>query len=96
MKKSILRFFAVGFDRIFIKKDAFANKMIDACNKRNIPITVNKYIWDPKKLQEKIDLIVQDGRFSGFILYETARYTKFGPKRDCSITMEEIKNLKIP
>jgi hypothetical protein len=96
LDEAILRFFAVGFDRIFIKKDAFANKMIDACNRHNIPITVNKYIWDPKKLQERIDVVVQDGRFSGFILYETARYTKFGPKRDCFITKEEIKNLKIP
>ena len=93
LDEAILRFFAISYNNVF--QDEIAKKMIASCKKNNIPITVNKYM-DAKRVKEQVDFVLQDGRFSGFILYETASFLKFGPEQSCSITMEEVKDLKIP
>ena len=92
LDEGILRMCHLPFDTVF--NDSVAAEMIARCEAKGIPLTVNRSI-SPNNPAE-FARVRQDGRFSGFILYETASYTKFGPKRDCFITKEEIKNLKIP
>ena len=92
--EGVLRFFDLPFNCIF--NDEIAQQVIASCRQRNIPICVNQYIKNlkPETLQAEYRSVLQDGRFSGFILYETRHFTKFGPEQGCSVTAESVKSLQ--
>jgi hypothetical protein len=92
MDEAILRFFSVPFAKVF--QDEVAKKMVASCRKSGIPVTVNKYLWEPEQLHNQVLTVKQDGRFSGFILYETASFLKLGPGPACAVTMEPVGTLK--
>jgi hypothetical protein len=68
--------------------------MVASCRKAGIPVTVNKYLWKPEQLHNQISTVKQDGRLSGFILYETASFLKLGSGPSCTVTMEPVSTLK--
>ncbi len=71
MDAAILRFYALPFDAIY--DDPIAQEMIATCTRHGIPICVNRYIGlAGKTLSAEFQRISRDGRFSGFIFYETA------------------------
>ena len=73
LDEGILRLFQLPFDAVF--DDAVAAEMIARCRQESIPLTVNRYI-NPNYPAE-FERVRQDGRFSGFILYETAAFLHF-------------------
>ena len=89
MDEAILRFLSIPFTRVF--QDPVAQNMIASCRQAGIPITVNKYLSQPQQLHQQIATVQQDGRFSGFILYETASFLKWGPAATCKVTVEPVR-----
>jgi hypothetical protein len=88
--EAMLRFFALSFDSIFT--DGVAAEFIERCRKRGLPITFNRYLR-PESLREEYRRVRTDGRFAGFVLYETASYLRCGPDGECAVTVDEVKNL---
>ena len=82
----ILRLFQLPFDTVF--SDSVAAEMIARCEKKGIPITVNRYI-NPNYPAE-FQRVQQDGRFSGFILYETATCLRFDDQGGCVLQNEVV------
>ncbi|MBI3849703.1 MAG: hypothetical protein HY298_05350 [Verrucomicrobia bacterium] len=77
MDEAILRFYSLPFSAIF--NDATAQEMIRGCRAHGIPITVNRYVRQAAdQLPVELQRIRTDGRFSGFIFYETNEYLDFG------------------
>jgi hypothetical protein len=85
LEGSILRFFSLPFGSLF--DDSIARDMIARSQKRDMKITVNRYIEVPgEKLTDEVLRIKSDGRFDGYIFYETGSYIKYGPNPgDCSV-----------
>jgi len=89
--EAVLRFFALPFDCVF--DDQVAQEMIGRCREKGIPVTVNRYI-KPDMLVEEFQRVRQDGRFAGFILYETASFLQALPDGECEITVPAVKTLQ--
>lgn len=90
--EAVLRFYALPFESIF--EDEIAKDLITRLERKNIPISVNRYISQTQKLSEEAQIVRKDGRFSGFILYETYDFLKFKPGGGCEISKPEILSLK--
>jgi len=82
MDAAILRFYHQPFDFLF--DDPVATAMIEACRQRNIPLVVNRYIND--EYEAEFRRIRRDGRFDGFVLYETASMINWSDPGDMAIT----------
>jgi hypothetical protein len=76
LDEAMLRPFATPFDRIF-KDDRTAQEMIETCRQGGVPVTVNRYVWANRALPAEFKRVLEDGRFSGFVLYETWAYMQF-------------------
>jgi hypothetical protein len=90
--EAVLRFYALPFNSIF--EDEVAQGLISRCGKRSIPVTVNRYIGETSQLTQEFKRVRKDGRFSGFILYETYNFLKFKAGGGCEISRPEVKTLK--
>jgi len=90
MDEAILRFYALPFDCVF--EDPVAREMIERCRGKGIPIKVNRYI-KPDTLIDEFRRVRQDGRFSGFILYETNSFTEMKVGGECEISVPEVESL---
>ena len=86
LDEGILRMFELPFDTIF--NDSVAAEMIACCEKKGIPLTVNRYI-NPSYPAE-FARVRKDGRFSGFILYETAGYLSFKGQEGCTLENDVV------
>lgn len=86
LDECILRMFQMPFDSVF--SDSIAAKMIASCEERKIPITVNRYL-NPNYLAE-FRRVHQDGRFSGFILYETASFLRLNDQGECVLQSDVV------
>jgi hypothetical protein len=84
-----LRLFELPFDAVF--DDTISAEMISRCQKKDIPLTVNRYI--NSDYPEEFERIRRDGRFSGFILYETATFLEFGTDGDCRIANDSVSEV---
>ncbi len=87
---AVLRFFALPFDCVF--NDAVAHELVDRCRAGGIPITVNRYIHR-ETLVDEVRRVKEDGRFAGFILYETNSFMGFDTAGGCTITAPEVVEL---
>jgi len=90
LDEGMIRTFALPFDSVFT--DDVANEITDLCCRKNLPVYVNRYI-QPKLLKEEYKRVQDDGRFAGFVFYETCVYTKFTPDGGCQVTWDELKSL---
>jgi hypothetical protein len=84
MDEAIMRMYRLPMSDIW--DDALGQEMTARCEKAGIPMTVNRYI-NPNYPAE-FDRVRNDGRFSGFILYETANFLKFDEQGECSVASE--------
>ena len=76
--EATLRVFALPFEGIF-GSDAVAQDMIAACGAHGVPVFVNRYVSANPNLVEEFQRVGDDGRFAGFVLYETWSYTHVTP-----------------
>ena len=84
MDEAILRSYAYQPDQIFT--DTVTAEILAACQKQNLPVTFNRYLSHAgAKLPDEIRRVQQDGRFSGFILYETYDFIRFAPNGICTL-----------
>lgn len=86
MDEGILRIYQLPFDAVF--DDDVSAAMIARCQQQGIPLTVNRYI-NPEYGQE-FERVRGDGRFSGFILYETAGFLKFDEDGGCRLSNDTV------
>lgn len=117
MDEAVLRFWSKPFDCIF--DDPLAHAMIGRCGKRNIPVTVNRYLsyipsgetpWSasvPGSVNPHLAYVASgqsrhireyervraDGRFAGFILYESDNFMTPTEAGGYSITSPVVKEL---
>lgn len=87
--EAILRFFHIPFDAVF--EDTVAQAMVAACHSKGIPVVFNRYINDA--YEAEFNRVRADGRFSGFILYETASCLTFEAGGACRITSEPVERV---
>ena len=86
LDEGILRLFQLPFDAIF--EDGVAAAMIARCEEKKIPLTVNRYI--NADYPAEFARVRKDGRFSGFILYETATCLRFQDPPGCTLEHEVV------
>ena len=86
LDEGILRMFQLPFGTVF--DDSVAAKMITSCEEKDIPITVNRYV-NPDYPAE-FRRVRQDGRFNGFILYETATFLSFDDQGGCILQNDVV------
>ncbi|MDP6113676.1 MAG: hypothetical protein QGG53_17595 [Planctomycetota bacterium] len=91
MDEAILRFYHFPFECLY--EDSVALEMIERCQAKGIPMTVNRYIR-AETLADEFRRIERDERFSGFILYETNTFMRAQRKDSFEITMPEVQSLK--
>ena len=89
--EAVLRFFALPFDSVF--DDPVAQELTARCHARGIPLTVNRYIR-PDSLADEFLRVRRDGRFAGFILYETCSFLQIQPAGGCANTVPVITALQ--
>jgi len=65
--------------------------MVDRCQAKNIPMTVNRYL-QPTGVEE-FARVRADGRFSGYILYETASYLAYDAAGNCSVSNDVAEEI---
>lgn len=79
---AVLRTFGVSFEGIF-DGDEVTQEMITICRQREIPLTVNRYVYGNPGLPGEFQRVRADGRFSGFVLYETWAFLSFTSAGNC-------------
>jgi len=87
--EAILRLFQLPFNSIF--DDSVAAEMIARCQEKGIPLTVNRYI--NVDYPAEFARVRQDGRFSGFILYETASCLQFTDPAACTLGNDAVSRV---
>lgn len=90
MDEAILRFFHYPFD--CLDDDPVTQRMIARCQANGVPMTVNRYIKRPT-LVDEFRRVRDDGRFAGFILYETWEFATFHPDGGCTLDSPEIDEI---
>jgi hypothetical protein len=86
LDEGILRLYQLPFDAVF--DDGVSAEMITRCQEKGIPLTVNRYV-NPDYPAE-FERVRQDGRFSGFILYETASFLQFDSEGGCRLSNDAV------
>ena len=89
LDEGILRMFAMPFDAIF--DDVVTTEMIDRCQAKQIPVTVNRYI-QPTGVDEFLRVRADD-RFAGYILYETASFLTYDELGNCSVSNDVVQEI---
>jgi len=89
--QAMFRFFSIPFEEILV--DPVGAELAERCGKRNIPLTFTRYVRN-ETVEAEYKKVREDGRFAGFVLYETATYTKFTPDGGCEVIFDKIKTLK--
>ncbi len=90
MDEAVLRIFAKPFSGIF-GEDQTAQEMIERCCARNIPLSVNRYVWANENLIDEFQKVYNNEKFSGFILYETWSFVDFLKNGNCRISLPEFE-----
>ena len=86
LDEGILRLYQQPFDAVF--NDSVAAEMIARCEAKGIPLTVNRYI-NPNYPAE-FARVRQDGRFSGFILYEAGVFLRFNDQGESALQNDVV------
>src|SRR5262249_12307678 len=97
---AILRFFFMKTPAVLV--DPFSREVVGRCRKNAIPVTLNQYIdpaynptsgADGSGVLPLLKMVKKDGRFTGFILYESATYLRFDAHGGCTNTWPILKTL---
>ena len=99
MDEAILRFYYIPFDCLY--EDDVAREMIERCQARELPMTVNRYLnahgrggAPQDALADEFRRIRDDDRFGGFILYETNSFMKPMPGGGYEITRPVVRTFQ--
>lgn len=75
---TILRFHTPPFTAVL--DDRVATEIVNLSRKKGIPVTVNRYVQQAgENLTSEVQRVKADGRFAGFVFYETGDYMRFKP-----------------
>ncbi len=88
--EAVLRFYALPFVCVF--EDEVARDLTARCREKGIPVSVNRYI-NPETLENEYLRVRRDGRFAGFIFYETCGFLKMQPDGRCGVGVPFIEKL---
>jgi len=88
LDEAMLRPFGKPFASVF-DGDEVARDMVEVCAKHDVPVTVNRYVWCNAGLLDELKRALHDGRFSGFVLYETWSFMGFTPDGECGMVGTE-------
>jgi hypothetical protein len=98
LDQAIMRFFHSPFEWLF--DDSVARDMIATCERHGVSVVVNRYMVDASGLvQSNTDReaefrgIHQDGRFDGFILYESASIGGWDKQGNWSLTSDQARRV---
>lgn len=87
LDEGIMRMFHVPLTALY--DDPVAAEMIARCQARGLPLTVNRY--NNRASVEEFRRVRADGRFAGYILYETADFLTFSGAGDCTRQHETVQ-----
>ena len=72
--------------------DAVTADMAKRCAAKGVPLAFNRYISaSGGKLVEDLRRVRADGRFSGFIFYETYDFIRFNAEGGATVSLEQVK-----
>jgi hypothetical protein len=87
MDEAILRFMQIQ-PYTAVLADPVSREVVERCRRNAISVTFNQYIdrsgTKGSDVPEQVKRVRADGRFSGFILYETANFLRFDAQGGCS------------
>jgi hypothetical protein len=89
MDEANIRFYQLPFSAVF--DDKIAQEIIAVCRQRGIPMCVNRYLHN-ETLPAEVQRVKNDGRFAGFIFYETQSFLKFDASGDCTLSNPAVQN----
>jgi hypothetical protein len=96
MDEAIFRFFHMQYAEALA--DPVSREIVERCRRRAIPVTFNQYISSGAKegadVPEQVRRVRADGRFSGFILYETSDFIRFDAQGGASNIWPALETLK--
>jgi hypothetical protein len=90
MDEAVIRFYHLQPD--FLLADPVTQEIIETCRARGLRVVWNRYLAQAaNNLPAELEAIRKDGRFSGFILYETYDFVRFheGGKITCAMPIIE-------
>ncbi len=90
MDEAVLRIFAKPFSGIF-GDDRIAHEMIEKCFEKDIPLSVNRYVWANENLIDEFHKVYASKKFKGFIFYETWSFIDFMKDGNCRISSPEYE-----
>lgn len=87
--EALLRVFHFGLDGVFA--DPVAQEMIACAAAKGLPITVNRYVQPAPQSRDEFLRVRGDGRFAGFVLYETQAFLRYPQPDRCEIRHEGVQ-----
>lgn len=95
MDEAILRFF--HFQHAAVFTDPVSRDMLERCRQNGIPVKFNQYLArsgaNGSDVPGQVQRVREDGRFSGFILYETSNFMRFDLEGGCSNVWPALETL---
>lgn len=98
MDEAILRFFVIKADAVL--SDPMTQQITDRCRLDGLPVTFNQYLGhagsavEGPGMEKQLKRVRADGRFSGFILYETSTFLHFDARGGCTNTWPVLETLR--
>ena len=98
LDQAIMRFFRSPFDWLFA--DPITRDMIATCERHGVSVVVNRYMMDASGLAQantdreaEFRRIRKDGRFDGFILYESASIGGWDEQGNWCLTTDQARRV---
>ena len=98
MDEAVLRFFVIKPAAVL--SDPMTHEVTERCRRDGLPVTFDQYLGhagsavEGSGIAEQLKRVRADGRFSGFILYETATFLHFDAQGGCTNTWPVLETLR--
>ena len=98
MDGAVLRFFVIKAGDVL--GDPMTREVTDRCRRDGLPVTFDQYLGhagsavEGAGVTEQLKRVRADGRFSGFILYETSTFLHFDAEGGCTNTWPVLETLR--
>ena len=98
MDEAVLRFFVIKPGAVL--GDPMTQEVMDRCRRDGLPVTFDQYLGhagsavEGPGVVEQLKRVRADGRFSGFILYETSTFLHFDAQGGCTNTWLVLETLR--
>ena len=95
LDEAVLRSYSIryhGESLETVLNDAVTAEMAKRCAAKGVPLAFNRYISaSGGRLADDLRRVRVDGRFSGFIFYETYDFIRFDAKGGATVSLEQVK-----